>query len=57
MPPPTLAPPRPLDLDETLEALDVWHNTDVDELAYEPDHLQLLALLSRPEDDTEAHSA
>jgi hypothetical protein len=57
MPPPTLAPPRPLDLDETLEALDAWHNTDVDELAHEPDDLRLLALLSRPEDDTEAHSA
>jgi hypothetical protein len=56
MPPLALAAPPPLDLDETLKALDAWHNDDVDELGHEPDDLQLLAHLSCT-DDTEAPSA
>jgi hypothetical protein len=57
MPPLAPAPSRPLDLDETLQALDAWHNDDIDELGHEPDDLQLLARLSCPDDDTEALSA
>lgn len=57
MPPFALAAPRPLDLEETLEALDAWHNDDVDELSHEPDDLQLLARLSCTDAHMEAPSA
>jgi hypothetical protein len=55
--PPLAFAPRRLDLDETLEALEAWHNDDVDELDHEPDDLQLLARLSCPGDATEAPGA